>query len=499
MATYLLGPILRAQVRSRLFRRPAFNVPLYSRQLIRKLSAYISGIFPGAIDDLRILPISSVEWTSEMWNLGTATIIIFDTEQNNALEFISLREFGSERPLFHYNEYAIRIAELLLGLGNTDAALRMSQVNHARLVEYSNRHDVFPHLPRPINIAGLTEFSTLHNLITPSFLLGHETGHFLKKHEIGPIQAFATIQKLWHNSEYQESDSGMWERFILPSIIQRFDSNGRPAGNLVRSSPSIPYMSQLRSKMVEESQADYIGILMASQTAKEFSIEPTTTFRKLLMTLEGLERHLILRRLTERLPSQARQSSVELEGSTLESRVFMMGRMLAAIVEGELECPQDIRDYWHSTPIEFRKTLASEECLDRLAVPFSRSNTVARGAIYLGSGGTFPSNLPSWEQLKSQHGQFAGNQEALYLPFRLPSSIYDLGEHFEWASSNDGDPGMIGFSCAVRDLTEVLMHPESIDEQYGTHYLREGDKLGGDILGLLRHPRTCVVQRYLGK
>ena len=90
--------------------------------------------FPGVLEDLRILPISTAEWTSELRTFDGISAIIFDVEQVNALDFLCARQMAAEHPIFHFNEHLIRAAELLLGLVEDEAAIRIANVNFEFLV-----------------------------------------------------------------------------------------------------------------------------------------------------------------------------------------------------------------------------------------------------------------------------------------------------------------------------------------------------------------------------
>src|SRR5260221_8011249 len=111
-ATKWLGPQLRERLKSRLVRRRAFSVRAQDRRTIRNIRAALELHFPGVLEDLRILPISTAEWTSELRTFDGISAIIFDVEQVNALDFLCARQMAAEHPILHFNEHLIRAAEL---------------------------------------------------------------------------------------------------------------------------------------------------------------------------------------------------------------------------------------------------------------------------------------------------------------------------------------------------------------------------------------------------
>jgi len=233
-STNWLGPDSRKRLKARLIRRPAFSVRARDRSNVRKIRASLEMYFPGALDDLKILPISSAEWTSELRAFDGISAIIFDVEQVNALDFLCSRQMAVEHPIFHFNEHLIRAAELLVGLGEEDAAVRIANLNFGHLVRYSKHRNAFPAIPRPMSIDSLMKLPTLMEAITPAFVLGHEIGHYLSHQGLGPTSCFKAIEIWWREAEILEVKSGpIFSRFIVPSILQKLDDHGCPSGNIV--------------------------------------------------------------------------------------------------------------------------------------------------------------------------------------------------------------------------------------------------------------------------
>jgi hypothetical protein len=123
---------------------------------------------------------------------------------------------------------------------------------------------------------------------------------------------------------------------------------------------------------------------------------------------------------------------------------------------------------------------------------FERSQMVARGATYLGAGGKFPDDRPDPAEVRRRYSLIAGSTLVAQAPFRLPKDTYDLTEHADWDIGQARDPGLVGFACAIRDLARSLIHPHSIDDEFGPDYLTCTGLAADRILDLVRRPRLFV-------
>jgi hypothetical protein len=165
--------------------------------------------------------------------------------------------------------------------------------------------------------------------ITPAFLLGHEIGHYLNDRQLGPTAWFDAIETWWREAEVLEMKSGPnFARFIVPSILQKLDDRGIPNGNIVFGTKMVVSMKEIQRSLIAESQSDFVAIYVATIFAIQNKIVASDLFGFLLLCLVGLEQHLILRRLVERLPRSQERAAIELEFSRLHSRIFMLGRII---------------------------------------------------------------------------------------------------------------------------------------------------------------------------
>jgi hypothetical protein len=460
--------------------------------MVRTVRAALELHFPGALGDLRILPISTAEWTSELRTFDGISAIIFDLEQVNALDFLCAHQMAVEHPIFHFNEYLIRAAELLLGLGEDESAIRIANVNFEWLVRYSQHHKAFPAIPRPMSIVGLLKLPDLLESTTPAFLLGHEIGHYLSDRRLGPTEWFSAIEGWWRKAEVFEMKSGpAFARFIVPSILQKLDDNGLPCGNIVFGTKLMASMKEIQQSLIAESQADFVAIYVATIVAAKNKIDASDLFTFLLCGLVGLEQHLILRRLVERLPRSRERAAIELEFSRLHSRIFMLGRIIHAIRTRELEISKEISTYWRGLPRQIANQISSSMKLEKLSNRGELSHIVARGGVYLGSGGPYPSHLPTSQELKVKYGPgLSGTMAALHAPFHAPKEIYDIGGQFDWSPEKDVDPSVVGFASAIREITSALSLRTEVQPAFS---FRPPE--GRDLLDWVRCSRICIVGR----
>lgn len=189
MLKWQLGPALRRDVASRMRRNSAFHLTLESRNIIRRTIKYFTTHYPETMNTLKVLPISSTDWTSEYRTSGNSDIIVIDFEQINALRFSFALRSKLEHPIFHFIEFNIRASELLLGLRRPEAAKQLANASLHFLRQYSQIHGDSSSFPRPISIDGLTTAIPVIEHIIPSFIIGHEFGHHAYGERFEPIIA----------------------------------------------------------------------------------------------------------------------------------------------------------------------------------------------------------------------------------------------------------------------------------------------------------------------
>jgi hypothetical protein len=470
VTAFALGAELRRRLRPRLSRHPTLRVYLRDRAVVRSVYHDVGQLLPGSLAELRIIPISSMEWTSELRRLEGAPIIVFDVEEANALSFFLTRQMNVDRPIFHYVEHIIRAGEFLLSLGEGAAGLRIGRLGQYRLAQYAATHGTSSALPRPIDLDGaMAAPNMVMSGIIPSFVLGHEIGHYLADYTSHYAATFESLAELWEELSTMPSTDGanprlVHPRFVHPANLQKLDSSGRPAGHAVLSMHMMTSLQAIQRRMISESQADFVGLLAATAAAARLEIPPVLLLQILRIMLEGMERQLLLRQIATRLPRRPERAGIMIDGSRAGSRIRMLLEVVRRISARELADPAT-QAYWAQLP-ELDRFESSQ--LDSLTFAAERSQIVARGAIYYGLGGPPPTELYTPEQARSKFGLLAGNMISISAPFYLPDGFYDLASHADWSPHPKAvEPALAGFAAAIRDMTQALVHSAEADEASG--------------------------------
>lgn len=458
---------------------------------------FLGRTFPLESSKMKVMPVSTVEWTSEIRRIDGIPIIIYDVEQANALGYSLIRTLCQDRPIFQYSEYLVRASEALFCLGDKEAALRVAQVNDSRLTSYGKFHGVGDgRLPRPIDVGAVElVFQLLNSHVHAAFLLGHEVGHVIIK-ERPDSPAFQFIHDVWNancTSSSQQGEGGAaihFQKFIDPTVSINFNDEGLPSGGAVRSMHYAKNLKAMIQSFVDESLCDYVGILASTDVAIKYKIEAEHLLQSLLVMQDCMERHLLLRRIVERLPREPCRSTISFEPTKAHARCFLIFHIVLALGNGDLSCSSEIKRYWSGL---FSRNPELLDNVGRHAYRAKISQILARGGVHLGAGEDFPENLPTHAELVKKYGEIlSGNAAAMLQPFRMAQDNYEIDANANWNHENNVDPGFAGFACAVRDITEVLMHPRKVDEKYGTQFTGGGKNSDAEILEILRRPRLRI-------
>ncbi len=221
-------------------------------------------------------------------------IVIYDAEQANALSFLLARTLAFERPIFHYNEYAIRCGEFLVGIGRIDSGMRMGQAARHWLRKYAAATGTSPYVSRPLYAEALESVIKLETYVVSSFLLGHEIGHSIAQHPIGGDSQHCEVEKRWRQLNPVDADGIKTMRFTRPFIVQKF-SAGQPNGIAHRGVKLMAVFERVEKAMIEECIADFYALLLSSMQALRFDIEPALLITAITELLESSNRQLLLR------------------------------------------------------------------------------------------------------------------------------------------------------------------------------------------------------------
>lgn len=442
---------------------------------------------------------STLEWTSEIRTSLGKVVIVLDVEQVNALTFFLSRELALERPLFHYVEYGIRVAEWLVGQGREGAALRLARQMEERLQRERERRGQGRWLPRPLHAEGVqlsVALSRANGLL--AFVLGHEVGHYFSSQGTGPTEALTKIGEIWHaqsHEEWRELQSARVHRFLKPDIRQKLNEEGLPAGTAFLGSHRIRQFPDKSRALIEESQCDFLGLVAFTWIALERELPADLVLPYLLTVLMVLERLSLIQRVVPQIPPEPRRGILDFGFSELPSRVLTFLFSVEAIRRGQLAAPDAVKEYWRSCEAHQLDLVQSPEAISSMVPTLQMSSVAARGAVYLGLGAEFPKELESDAELLQKWGPLAGGLMMERAPFRFGEGLYDLSMSGDQADESSLPGGLVGFATALRDATEAIL-PR--DRALAEESEAEAANLGlEELLRQVRAPRIAVRTQQL--
>jgi hypothetical protein len=330
------------------------------------------------------------------------------------------------------------------------------------------------------------------------FVVGHEVGHIVSRRP-GPLgQTFAAVDKCWsdHKSKaWTWGEGPSTNRYVVPSIIQKLDDNGMPAGNLSQSTTRMGAMDRELQNALAECKADCLGLLVCSQLGSKVGLRPDMLIHMLIHTLRAVDRYSTMRKIIPQLPRNRRRGSVDFDYPRVASRLYLLIQMVLRIVDGTIPVPPEVAAYWQHEP-EALECWRSGDAEKYIAHITMGNDAVARGGVYLGTGAQFPNSLPTDADLIEEYGEILGPvQMPFYWPFRMPSDTYEIERHWDWTPKGV-QPGVIGYASAVKDITRVLLDASPIRDECGVNYRRKVER-GSAVLPLIRHVRRLIEAQSL--
>lgn len=501
---WLLGKIQRSRIRNRLRRIPAFSVGSEDRKTLRQTYGILNSGHAELIENIRVLPVSTLEWSSECRLSAGVPVVIYDIEQVNSLNFLHSLTSRFERPIFHQTEYLIRASESLLASGNIEASILCARHNYQELKQYAERSNTYPVINRPWYYGEQDKMIDEMANIIPAFVLSHEVGHAVyRKNEPQCFELKNFIRNLWEDGEMEPSrfsPAQQTSRFQLPDIVFHINEHGRPGRLAIRGTDKMSRMPDEKETMLEENFADYFAFYTTTIASKQSGLEPERLFNALYTTLENAERLLLLRRIIGRLPDTARTSAVRFESSKLRSRLYgILALIRESIKENTLIHPE-VTQYWKKSSENFINFIQSSETEDFLIHNGDRSEVFCRAGVHVGLGGELNNEKTRDERLNryKEMGPLAGNMIHLHAHGEVPSKILDISKHDQWTTEkNQMDPSIIGFACAVSIVSSCVTHHEQIDSDTLSDYdveLRSAKSNISELSMAIRKPR--IIARW---
>jgi hypothetical protein len=494
MLWYSLGPDLRRRYRKQATRTRGFYVQREIRAAVRSTMSYLRNWLAEDVVQIKVLPISSGNWLSEVRRINKISTVIFDAEQTNAQLFLLARKLAMEAPIFHYVEFMIRIGELLASLGKDIEAIRVAQLCQLRLEQFSERSGNYGEFPRLQDPEGLETFQRIGAAPAVALVLGHEIGHALVQQAAGPQADFEIIAREWRRLNEE-----LW--LIPPDYFQRLDTNGRPCDGFFSSIAGVMQIPELEQSVtitlsvIDESKADFVGFVVFTHFVAENGISPDESIDLLFSLFLAAERLSVVQRLIPQIPNHPMRKAIHFRFPLLPSRFVMLATIIKLVSEGALRPPDDVATYWKRCSHQSIQDISTMGNLKRIALIAENPGSAARGGLYLGTGAPFPPRRPGLNFLGARYGPSAGNMLWEYLPFAKGEYMYELSN-----LDDEEDPaiqGNSGFACAIRDSTRAIMLGDTIDEMCGTSILTAWKARKVQLWDAIRSPRLLVMDRSL--
>ena len=476
-------------IKARLRRTIGLRVGVRDRRSIRAARAFFARHYPSAAKHLTLLPISSMQWSSVVVSRNNTRVGFIDVEQANALGFLLSRSFWNELPLFSYVEFMVRAAETFFDDGDLPLAISVSEKANERLAEYSRVAADGVHIPRPkaMNF-GLTEI--LQSNLLLSFIIGHEIGHLLQmENDDGVEELFRWVEKRFSEEQTDTSRKPARMRFVLPEILQKFDDVGESAGFAVQGTKLARTMGGTLADQTREAQSDALGVLLATDVAREIGLPADVLFVVLMSALEHTEMLMSLKRLLPQLPRGTRKATISDRSTGLVARQMMFLRFALAMKSGEVAAPHECLDYWSTLSDETSTRWVTMRDSGRLEQMGLRPSVVARGGLEVGLQKMLHPDEQA--QLIAQYGLAAGGLITAQAHRRFPLQMYCIEDSFEGADDTDGV--LRGWGSAIRDLVEVTSTEIRARDCIRRREIADGEQRAG-FVELLRSARTQVTQ-----
>lgn len=482
-------------IKSRLRRTPGLKVGASDRRSIRAAQAYFERHFPAAAQHIRLLPISSMQWSSVVISRGQARVGFVDVEQANALELLLARAFWNERPLFSYLEFMVRAAETFFDDGDLPLAISVSERANERLQEYSRQTADGHIVPRPLSLDPELIGILRSNLIL-SFIIGHEIGHLLQMAgDEGVDGLFQWLSERFEEEQIDSSTQPARMRFVLPEILQKFNAGGQSFGFAVQGTKLAKTMTSTLHSQTREVQSDALGVLLATDVARILGLPADTLFPVLITLLENTELLMSLKRLLPQLPRGERQAVISDRSTGLVARQTMLLRLVIAIKEREIELPEEVLSYWSQLSDDVISKFVAMRDSGRLEQMGLRPSVVARGGLEVGLQKSL--HPDQQEELRLKHGMVAGGLIIAQAHRGFPEKMYRIEESFD-DDDDRFDGVMRGWGSAIRDLVEVTSTEERSREAIRlSEFAAKGRREA--LVEMLRSPRSQVFQREINE
>jgi hypothetical protein len=364
-----------------------------------------------------------------------------------------------------------------------------------RLWAYCRYHETEAWVLRPVAIDELLP-TILKSRLILAFITGHEIGHLVQASEDPGTQPLFDWVAARHDAiNTDRKDPKLpFERFLEPEVTQKFDTDGVPTGFSIQTTKFARQFLHMRRQQIQETQADALGVILATHTAIDAGIAVEDLFGFFPKILEHTDMLMMLRRTVARLPRGEKSSAIATERSSLFARLCLYLQLVRGLRDGAVDAPAEVVAYWSSLAEQDLVTMeraANDGTLDVLAM---RAALMCRGGIEVGLHGKLSDPLPDdYHDL----GPFGGNLSMAYAHRQLPDWLFRIETSFDWEPDDvAADAVVYGFAGAIRDITEISASETRLRWSVGRRdIMREGSD--AVFVELLRSARRQTVGRQL--
>lgn len=509
IASWYLSVKQRALLRNRAPRNKAFCLTKSERDLFRFGLRFIKSRYDSELQEVRVIPISTIEGKSQIIKSSEGDIVLFDYEEANAITFLLIREFGRFPPIHFYNEFLIRASEQLLLNGENSAALRVSQLPNIRFSELAERQGNSPRFRSNFDLAALpaAEFCTK---FVPLTLLFHELGHIIFDRSKNVFALKSFVRRAFQAGNATESIMG--QNFTVPDIVLKIGSNNDIIGQNIEGTKFARIWKAREDAFVEEAFCDCISLINCCEIAIDDGVSAdilVAVFLKIFLFSEANNR---VKAAASAVPHSKSEGNVCFTISTTGFRIYCLSQFIRSVQAGEFVIPNPTREYLRTISSE---TIGSIDGYDNVSDSLMSNQLyqMTRAAIARGVCKPFENDLSlSLEKafVKLERDRAAEDKNGptnigekfirsqmrlLNSPHQMPDNLFAIEDTYD--KKLDNLPFFRGFCCAVRDLAATIYAPDAFAKRFNINLDASNVGSSLELLELARSSRAVARERNI--
>jgi hypothetical protein len=373
-----------------------------------------------------LLNVATTEWISE-YRRTVPPLIVLDCEQARAIASLAKLDLVGAPPFFHFLEFSIRAAEVLVSAGEIGSARTI--VSSIRKAGAAFDRDWMTPAPRfSIEWDQRLRASAALPIVAHGFVLGHELGHRLLDAEVQSDETSLLQQQIAKFYEENDSEPGKimtqatFQSFIRPPIDVKISADGYMAGDATRGRFMMDHWDEMVAQQQQELFSDHIAIQTLSQICIAAGLHVEAALEAVIAFLMASDRLLQMRRIMDRTPRERRRAAVRFDESSLKVRITYLLHL--ARNPGLVGGGDHIKGYWSNAVL--RKRLPYLERLYGKSSIADTNGHLARGAFCLSTGTNIPDEVTLTKQLEEMDDINRFHFSTIYVPFQFPRWMYNI-------------------------------------------------------------------------